>query len=290
MSELSEMTTFWASVKGFVASAVNGMFREEEAVDVGPGSVTVRPYGEEGTQTLRTFAGAVVRPGDRVVVFRSPALKLVLGTPTVRGVASVLPLPFGDFGGENGVSSYVSRYDHYHTMPMRRGAWYGPSSHGYGVASFGTYSLLQHRQYAMPFYVPEPVAIDRLAVEITTGVSGVQVILSIYDDTGGMRPRTRRASIAVDASTSGVKTGTVSTTIGRGWYWIAIVPSHALTIKSAVGTTWIMGGHDNNPVGAIHAYSQDRGAMLAPVEFGGGSLTIQLGVNYPLLTARVAPS
>lgn len=113
---LSQTATFWSEVKAAVRAAIAGVFREEEAVGVSDGSVTVRPYGEEDTEELRVLAGAAVQPHDRVLVLRLPGLRLVLGVPTVRGVPErALAIPYGGWGGHFGVQPAAARVDHTHS-------------------------------------------------------------------------------------------------------------------------------------------------------------------------------
>jgi len=122
MEGMSEAITFWEKVKAFVIATVSKVFAEEEVVAVGPGSVTVRAYGTERSQEVRHLTGSVFRTGDRAIVIRLPSFTIAMGAPSVRGVASVIPMPFGGYGGNFGVSDEVARVDHVHDLISIPGA------------------------------------------------------------------------------------------------------------------------------------------------------------------------
>ena len=99
-----------------------------------------------------------------------------------------------------------------------------------GYVTNSTLTLVENTLYFQPFYVPERIAIDRLAFAITTGAGGAanEVRTGIYN-TVNARP----GNLLIDNGRTVVGVGTGNTAItcsivlDPGWYWLAVIANRA---------------------------------------------------------------
>lgn len=90
-----------------------------------------------------------------------------------------------------------------------------------------------------PVFIPQPITIDQLGVEIVTaGEAGSSMRLGIFDDASGL-PGDPLTDVVVSASTIATPMGTVSPslTLLRGWYHFGGVPQNAPTTGPFVRST-----------------------------------------------------
>lgn len=95
-----------------------------------------------------------------------------------------------------------------------------------------------------PWYVPNPVTITVIGVEITTaGDAGSTVRLGLYADNGTGLPGqlildsiANAVSGAVDGATVAVQSVTVAKTLPAGLYWVAAVVQNVTTTSPTVRT------------------------------------------------------
>ncbi len=86
--------------------------------------------------------------------------------------------------------------------------------------------------YGTPFWVVRPFSIDRLAVNVVSGVAGA-ARLGIYNDGTNLYPGALLDDAGtIDVTSTGVKTVTVAYTLTIGLYWLAIVSDVAETLTS----------------------------------------------------------
>lgn len=101
-------------------------------------------------------------------------------------------------------------------LPWTSGRHYTNSA-----GSAGTGTPPSRYTYATPIYVPQTVTIDQLVAEMTSTNTSQTLFLGIYDTgTDGLPDDLLATTGGIDASTSGVKTGTVNVTLTAGWYWL----------------------------------------------------------------------
>jgi hypothetical protein len=101
-----------------------------------------------------------------------------------------------------------------------------------GATTATTLALTSGRTYWIPFVVPRKVNVAQLAANVTTKSAGTHYIGIYASDyywqpTGGPL-----ASISFNASTTGVKTGSVSVTLQPGVYWFAWAAGSAATVQA----------------------------------------------------------
>lgn len=92
--------------------------------------------------------------------------------------------------------------------------------------SDGTTTLTQSRLLFLQFTAPNGVSIDRIGVEVTTGVASTTIRLGIYASTAGGLPGSLVTDYGtIDSSGTGAKEITISpaATLAAGTYWLAIV-------------------------------------------------------------------
>lgn len=106
-------------------------------------------------------------------------------------------------------------------------AWYSSSCTG---ASLTSSALVKNRLYALPFIVPVPVTLDRIAINVTTLYSG-NARLGIYDNDNCYPTNLILDAGIVSTSTTGVKSITINTTLSTGLKWLVLVSSGTATIR-----------------------------------------------------------
>jgi hypothetical protein len=94
---------------------------------------------------------------------------------------------------------------------------------------------------ALPFSVGRTTTFDRIGIEVTTLAAATNLRMGIYNDAGGPGSLLLDAGLTTaDASTTGLKTATISQALPVGLYWVAVV---------AQGGTPTVRGIANNPNG-----------------------------------------
>lgn len=115
------------------------------------------------------------------------------------------------------------------------GWYYGPPAGNYSTNST---NVGQKIQYWVPVWVPETVDVDRICVEITTGVgAGPTVTLAIYDSTADDAPGNLVLNAGtIDPTSPGVKEITIDQTLTRGMWWLSMHTNEKITYRAIVGT------------------------------------------------------
>jgi hypothetical protein len=117
---------------------------------------------------------------------------------------------------------------------MRPGFYYGPGAHIPGAGAATLNSMV-----AIPTVIPHAVTIDRIGLEVTTGVASAIFRLGIYlnDPATDLPAALLLEAGTVDASTTGVKEITISQALDPGTYWLAAVGQVAAASWRHLGNT-----------------------------------------------------
>lgn len=83
-----------------------------------------------------------------------------------------------------------------------------------------------------PFFVPESITLDQLAIGVDTLGVGVTARIGIYDSVAGYPTNLIVGSAALDCGSAGVKTETINQTLTAGLYWLAYTCSGVVTLVS----------------------------------------------------------
>jgi hypothetical protein len=151
-----------------------------------------------------------------------------------------------------------------------RERWYTrPLAH---TAQTTSGALTSGRMYAIPFLVPKTITVDRIGINVTTLVASGLIRLGIYNDSNG-EPGSRLLDAgAVDTSTTGVKSVTISQQlVGGSLYWLVMLPNNSTNVVRAAAVAGILDvlGSDNTLPAAAITYlyvAQAYGAL--PASFG----------------------
>lgn len=142
----------------------------------------------------------------------------------------------------NGVATTVARSDHKHSREIPFNISLTAVSHYSSVipveSSTGV-AMTLNRLYALPFWVPKEITIDRLAVLVATAVTNATGRLGIYSSTAGFWPDSNLTDIAFAAgglATTGAKEVTVNIVLSQGWHWFAFVTQTAAANLRQSGT------------------------------------------------------
>lgn len=141
---------------------------------------------------------------------------------------------------------------------------------------------------AHPFYVPFHTTIDKIAIEITTGTSGL-IRLGIYQDDGNGSP----SALLVDGgeltvTAPAVLTSDISLTVSPGLYWLAYSTNTANTARAITGAqTYAVGFPSTignatmaNAVQAYRSYAALPDPFTTPITYGNFSATPIIGVRF----------
>jgi hypothetical protein len=119
---------------------------------------------------------------------------------------------------------------------LRAGRWYGTFD---AATAFTTVTISANTLYASPFFVPEELRFDQIAINVTTaGAGGTVARVGIYKDgstpstqgyPANLIPGTDVGELAVD--TTGVKANAIDVTLPPGLYWLALVSSGAPALR-----------------------------------------------------------
>lgn len=153
-----------------------------------------------------------------------------------------------------------------------RERWYTrPLTH---TAQTTSGAVTSGRLYAIPFFVPRTITLDRIAINVTTLVASGKARVGIYTDSNG-EPGSLVAGTDVaelDTSATGVKASTVSVTLTAGsLYWLAVLFNNATNVvrgAAVAGMIDVLGSDNTLPTAAVtHLYvAQAYGAL--PASFG----------------------
>lgn len=116
------------------------------------------------------------------------------------------------------------------------GWYYGPPAPALNVAASNP---SQSTQAWVPLWVPHAVTVDRIGMEVTTGLAGPTVTLGIYDSTVGDEPGDLILTAGtIDPSTQGFKEITISQTLSRGLYWLSYHTTDKLNYRCIIGSLY----------------------------------------------------
>jgi len=139
---------------------------------------------------------------------------------------------------------------------------------------------------AMPFPVPRPITLDRIAIYVTTaGGAGAEMRLGIYNDGVNLYPAGLLADYGtIDATTTGIKAIIINQALAKGMYWLACVCNDAtVKIPVALYHTSPLGYSDPRYNAGNLSVSYNYGALPDP--FPGGAS--ESGYLY-LISVRIA--
>ena len=98
-------------------------------------------------------------------------------------------------------------------------------------AQFDFVEVLAEANYlkAVPFPVPRPITLDRIAIYVTTaGGAGAEMRLGIYNDGVNLYPAGLLLDAGtIDATTTGIKAIIINQALAKGMYWLAYVCNDA---------------------------------------------------------------
>lgn len=101
-------------------------------------------------------------------------------------------------------------------------------------------AMTNNTSYWIPFAVNRGTTVSAISINVTTSSSGSSESVGIYNSNStNLYPNDLLASVTLDTSSTGLKTGTLATaiTLTPGIYWIAIASSGAPTLTAlAVGS------------------------------------------------------
>lgn len=135
----------------------------------------------------------------------------------------------------------MRRLDSYRQTPGTRkftpGTYVGTQGRGNNVIAQGV-----GVETAVPFWVPTPVHLDKIACEVTTGATGATVRLGVRDSTLYDGPNLvvldsgTLAGGVLDAATTGVKEVDIDLWLTPGLYWLTAVVQGAAAALRNIGT------------------------------------------------------
>ena len=170
-----------------------------------------------------------------------------------------------------------------------RERWYTAAISGTALTTSG--AVTSGRMYAIPFFVPKTITLDRIGINVTTLVSAGKARVGIYNDSNG-EPGTLVSSTDVgelDTSGTGVKSSTINVTLtGGSLYWLAVLFNNATNVIRAapLADTISVLGLDSGLGTASYTYvyvAQTYGALPSP--FGTPTLATTL---MPLVFVRLS--
>lgn len=191
-------------------------------------------------------------------------------------------------------------------MPLYnpQSSWSGPQFPYFGASTvyqgplFGnasTLALTANRLYMVPVYLQANRTYTSLAIGVGTGVAASTAYLGLYNSrTSDGQPTTLAAgngSANATATNSTTVTETISFTPSQsGWYWLATLPSGAITV-AAMGTIGCAGaglrlnaGSGTLVVGIHRAFGS--AGPLSSDETAGSFTTSDIIGSYPIIGIR----
>lgn len=155
-------------------------------------------------------------------------------------------------------------------------------------------TLAANNLYALLFYVPRDLSVDRLAISVKTGAASSAARLGIYRDAGSLTPTGTGNLVkdagTVDTSSAAVVAATISPNLAltKGYYWFALITNGTPTLYVPSFTSTLPLGilaSALNDAYAGYTVSQTYGAL--PSNFPA-SPTLTLTGSLPGIMARVA--
>jgi hypothetical protein len=105
-----------------------------------------------------------------------------------------------------------------------------------------TLAMTNNTSYWIPFAVNRNISISAISINVSTAASSTSETVGIYNsDLTNLYPNTLLGSVTLDTTTTGLKTGTLSTaiTLTPGIYWIALASNGAPTL-TAIGENTLL--------------------------------------------------
>ena len=102
-----------------------------------------------------------------------------------------------------------------------------------------TSTLTANCLYLVPFQLNRAITIDRVAIDVTTGIDGSACRLGLYADDGSGAPTgspTKDAgAVATAIANAGICAATISPalSLSKGIFWLAAYPSAAITVRGS---------------------------------------------------------
>ena len=138
---------------------------------------------------------------------------------------------------------------------------------------------------AMPLVLTGAYSVNELALRVTTGIAASSAWLGIYSDVG-IYPASLLASVNVSTVSTGMIAGLVSGLLESGLYWLAVVTSHAPTIRTiALSSCWPILGITGDVVTPGVGWSVAHTFGVLPATFPAGAAPI-VAVPVPAIHVR----
>jgi hypothetical protein len=105
-----------------------------------------------------------------------------------------------------------------------------------------TLAMTNNTSYWMPFAVNRNISISAISINVSTAAASTSETVGIYNSNlTNLYPNTLLGSVTLDTTTTGLKTGTLSTaiTLTPGMYWIALASDGAPTL-TAIGENTLL--------------------------------------------------
>lgn len=161
-----------------------------------------------------------------------------------------------------------------------------------GAPSASTASLVltANRVYYEPLLIQKEITITEMSCNVTVGVASSSIKLGIYEDTGAGTPGEKIMEVpAISTVASGAKSGAPAATAGHtlilqpGFYWLALLDTHAVTATSFVvaGINTEL-GFSSGASGITYRYESSPGGTL-PATAAGSNTT---AANTPVILYR----
>jgi hypothetical protein len=150
------------------------------------------------------------------------------------------------------------------------GRYYGHrSTLGWGAANSASLPMAAGTLYAVPFWVHEAMAIDRIALNVGTASAG-NMRLGIYSANADGLPDARLLdSGELATGTIGIKEATVALTLQPGVLYYLVVLASATPVVSALNSTAsLFGATDASVVPAATGLSRAFAYAALPATFG----------------------
>lgn len=167
---------------------------------------------------------------------------------------------------------------------MKVGMYY--LSLGNGAAT--TISTTANRVYAVEFFTPRRITVDRIAIHVSTLAAGKIVRLAIYKDGDDLYP----GDLVVDGgevsvASTGVKAAIISEQLEKGIYWLAYVSDGTPALRAAYLGSGVLGFPNTSLLTKNCWYYKDTGGTTMADPFPSGALIAETDY-HPLAGLRIA--
>ncbi len=166
------------------------------------------------------------------------------------------------------------------------GRYYGSNA----IGASSTLAVAASRLYVTAFYAPQPRAIDRVSINVTTaGAAGTVARVGVYKgspDTGV--PTTVHVDAGtVPTDTTGIKEATVTATL-HGFHWLAFVSSGTPTVGSYSNAHILtVTGGATAATSSVPSAGRDTVTATDPLpDLTGAALIYGISGNPPAVTCR----